>query len=298
LDLATASNSSSSSSSGELKQQQLQLGDDISSAGHEEHGLHAAAAHEQTQTHVLSQTLSPGSANPSLTAFMHVHGSSTAYAGDGAVSDAADDSDAGADDDEAALLAHLDGADEEIGRLMRELTPVQASPELVGAPVAFQGRGERGPRASTPALAATSLRSGGGEACAGRAVDFLPIHAGSRTHHHLFLDRHKFLDPTGYYVGSDCTDGWFINATVGALFGNGKAVCGDNGAGGYKQGDRVGVLLDLDNGSLRFFKNGVEHGPGYAAGSVTGPVVHAVQIYNKGTSVRLLPDAQAPAGNK
>jgi hypothetical protein len=34
-------------------------------------------------------------------------------------------------------LAHLDGADEEIGRLMRELTPVQASPELVGAPVAF-----------------------------------------------------------------------------------------------------------------------------------------------------------------
>jgi hypothetical protein len=31
----------------------------------------------------------------------------------------------------------LDGADEEIGRLMRELTPVQASPELVGAPVAF-----------------------------------------------------------------------------------------------------------------------------------------------------------------
>jgi hypothetical protein len=25
----------------------------------------------------------------------------------------------------------------------------------------------------------------------------------------------------------------------------------------------VGVLLDLDNGSLRFFKNGVQHGPGH-----------------------------------
>jgi hypothetical protein len=33
-------------------------------------------------------------------------------------------------------LAHLDGADEEIGRLMRELTPVLVSPELVGAPAA------------------------------------------------------------------------------------------------------------------------------------------------------------------
>jgi hypothetical protein len=25
----------------------------------------------------------------------------------------------------------------------------------------------------------------------------------------------------------------------------------------------VGVLLDLDDGSLRFFKNGVQHGPGF-----------------------------------
>jgi hypothetical protein len=120
-----------------LEQQQQRLGGDISSAGHEEYGLHAAAAHEQTQTHVLSQNLSPGSANLSLTAFMLVHGSSTAYAGDGAGSGGADDGIADADDDEAALLAHLHGADEEIGRLMRELTPVQASPELVGAPVAF-----------------------------------------------------------------------------------------------------------------------------------------------------------------
>jgi hypothetical protein len=67
-------------------------------------------------------------------------------------------------------------------------------------------------------------------------------------------------------------------------------------AGDYKQGDRVGVLLDLDNGSLRFFKNGVEHGPGLPAGSVTGSVVAAVQMYRNGGSVRLLPDAEAPAG--
>jgi hypothetical protein len=100
------------------------------------------------------------------------------------------------------------------------------------------------------------------------------------------------LDPR---IVTDCTDGWFTNATHGALFGNGKQF--SDPAGAYKQGDRVGVLLDLDNGSLRFFKNGVEHGPGFAAGSVTGPVVHAVQMYYKDTSLRLLPDAQVPIGN-
>jgi hypothetical protein len=100
------------------------------------------------------------------------------------------------------------------------------------------------------------------------------------------------LDPAGAYYGGECTDAWFIFAHTGSLWGNGKQR-GD-AAGAYKQGDRVGVLLDLDNGSLRFFKNGVQHGPGYPAGSVTGPVVAAVQMYAKDTSVRMLPNAEAP----
>jgi hypothetical protein len=103
------------------------------------------------------------------------------------------------------------------------------------------------------------------------------------------------LDPASCYLyGRECTDGWFIDAVDGTLYGNGKA--GDDEAGAYKQGDRVGVLLDLGNGSLCFFKNGVEHGPGYAAGSVPGPVVAAVQLYARNRSVRLLPNAEAPAG--
>jgi hypothetical protein len=102
------------------------------------------------------------------------------------------------------------------------------------------------------------------------------------------------LDPTGEYFHRECTDGWFIQTSSGGLYGNGKYR--DDTAGGYKQGDRVGVLLDLDNGSLRFFKNGVEHGPGYSAGSVTGPVVAAMQMGNKDESVQLLPNAEAPAG--
>jgi hypothetical protein len=100
------------------------------------------------------------------------------------------------------------------------------------------------------------------------------------------------LDPGAAYWRNDCTDGWFINATGGSLCGNGKY--GDDIAGAYKQGDRVGVLLDLGSGSLRFFKNGVQHGPGYAAGSVTGPVVAAVQMGYKDTILRMLPNAEAP----
>jgi hypothetical protein len=100
------------------------------------------------------------------------------------------------------------------------------------------------------------------------------------------------LDPTGGFrnLERDCTDGWCIRAADGTLYGNGKAY--DDTAGGYEKGDRVGVLLDLDDGSLRFFKNGVQHGPGYGAGSVKGPVVTAVQMCYGNQSVRLLPNAQ------
>ena len=83
-----------------------------------------------------------------------------------------------------------------------------------------------------------------------------------------------------------------MDAAYGTLWGNGKE--DDDRAGGYEQGDRVGVLLDLGDGSLRFFKNGAQHGPGYAAGSVTGPVVAAVQMCDPNESVRLLPNAQQP----
>jgi hypothetical protein len=76
--------------------------------------------------------------------------------------------------------------------------------------------------------------------------------------------------------------------------GNGKLDTA--GAGKYEQGDRVGVLLKLDDGSLRFFKNGTPHGPGYrgyGAGNVTGPVVAVVQMYYETDSVRLLPNAHS-----
>jgi hypothetical protein len=103
------------------------------------------------------------------------------------------------------------------------------------------------------------------------------------------------LDPEGHYMGRECTDGWSIGIFGGALYGNGKYH--DDGAGPYKQGDRVGVLLDLNNGSLLFFKNGVQHGPGYAAGSVTGPVVAAVELGLANDAVRLHANVAFPAGH-
>jgi hypothetical protein len=99
------------------------------------------------------------------------------------------------------------------------------------------------------------------------------------------------LDRNGDYTLRASTGGWFIYNYGGGLCGNSKE--GEDPAGHIEEGDRVGVLLDLDEGSLRFFKNDVQHGPGYPAGSVTGPVVCAVQImtqmYGCATSVRLLP---------
>jgi hypothetical protein len=102
------------------------------------------------------------------------------------------------------------------------------------------------------------------------------------------------LDPTGQHFLVTCTDGWFIDNGNSGLYGNGKQ--NDDHAGRYEKGDRVGVLLNLDDGSLRFFKNGAPNGPGYPAGSVTGPVVAAVQMCNENESMRLLPDAEVPAG--
>jgi hypothetical protein len=103
------------------------------------------------------------------------------------------------------------------------------------------------------------------------------------------------LGPVGNYIYQELTDGWFIQVGDGELWGNGKE--GEDEAGPYKQGDRVGVLLDLNNGSLLFFKNGVQNGPGYAAGSVTGPVVAAVELVYEDQAVRLHADVVFPAGH-
>jgi hypothetical protein len=89
-------------------------------------------------------------------------------------------------------------------------------------------------------------------------------------------------------------DAYFIGgAHSGSLFGNGKI--NEDHQGGFAEGDRVGVLLDLDAGWLRFYRNDKRCGPGYTEG-VTGPLVRAAQLIGKGYTVTVLPAAVAPEG--
>ena len=94
------------------------------------------------------------------------------------------------------------------------------------------------------------------------------------------------------------------------LFGNGKAGAADYPGSdgdvshfdkgeehGLKQGDRIGCLLDLDAGWLRFFRNGVRLRQEYASG-VTGPLLRSAEVSGDGEGVALtaLPGAETPAG--
>ena len=58
---------------------------------------------------------------------------------------------------------------------------------------------------------------------------------------------------------------YFIHAADGGLCGNGKEVFSDT-QGAFADGDRVGVLLDLDAGWLRFYRNGKRGGMGFTGG--------------------------------
>ena len=102
-------------------------------------------------------------------------------------------------------------------------------------------------------------------------------------------------------MGPPVPNAWYLDASDGILWGNGKQ--DDEQQGQLKIGDsgRVGVLVDLDGGeggeggSVRFFVNGSEYGAGHKSG-VKGPVVLGVQLYGIGQVVTLLPDAQKPSG--
>jgi hypothetical protein len=101
---------------------------------------------------------------------------------------------------------------------------------------------------------------------------------------------------SGYRAG----DAWVLRTSNGSCCDYSDGPVGDR-PGGLKVGDRVGVLVDLEEkggrqgGSIRFFVNGVQFGPGFEKG-VTGPLVPGVRMYFAGQKVTLLPDAQRPAG--
>jgi hypothetical protein len=96
------------------------------------------------------------------------------------------------------------------------------------------------------------------------------------------------LDHDKAHYGTN--DAYFINGANGALWGNGKMDADPQGM--FAEGDRIGVLLDLDAGWMRIYRNGKRCGPGFTEG-VTGPLVRAAQIYDTG-KMTVLPAAVAP----
>ena len=59
----------------------------------------------------------------------------------------------------------------------------------------------------------------------------------------------------------------------------------------FQAGDRIGVKLNLDDGSLQYSKNGEPTGWGFLAGTIKGPVVGAVEMLCIGQALTLLPKA-------
>jgi hypothetical protein len=101
------------------------------------------------------------------------------------------------------------------------------------------------------------------------------------------------LDHDTSPVDMDDDDVYFIYGRTGALFGNGKK--NSDKQGKFAKGDRIGVLLDLDAGWMRFYRNDKRCGPGFTEG-VTGPLVRATELHDGGDKVTALPGAVAPEG--
>jgi hypothetical protein len=91
----------------------------------------------------------------------------------------------------------------------------------------------------------------------------------------------------------ETSDAYFITGHDGSLCGNGKSNAGPQGP--FAEGDRVGMLLDLDAGWMRLYRNGKRCGPGFTEG-VTGPLVRAAQLLRPGSKLTVLPGAVAPKG--
>ena len=62
----------------------------------------------------------------------------------------------------------------------------------------------------------------------------------------------------------------------------------------FEQGDRIGCMLDLDAGWLRFYRNGVRLRQEFASG-VTGPLLRGAEFYEEGNVVTALPGVEMPA---
>ena len=88
------------------------------------------------------------------------------------------------------------------------------------------------------------------------------------------------------HSAKESTDAWYMYSNGGILCGNGEG--GDDGAGGIYEGQIVSMEADLDKGTLRFWVDGKQHGPGFMSG-VEGRVRWAICIVNKFAAAEIVP---------
>jgi hypothetical protein len=75
-------------------------------------------------------------------------------------------------------------------------------------------------------------------------------------------------------------------SNTGTLCGNGKEY--SDYVGFINEGQIVSMEADLDKGTLRFWVDGKQHGPGFMSG-VQGRVRWAVSLAYKGAAVEIVP---------
>lgn len=98
------------------------------------------------------------------------------------------------------------------------------------------------------------------------------------------------LNHDEYYYHT--TDAFYIRSDYGSISGNGHSIIDGNKTGRFAVGDCIGVLLDLDAGWLRFYRNGKRVGPGFTE-NVKGPLLWGVEMGGYSV-VEMRPHATAP----
>jgi hypothetical protein len=150
---------------------------------------------------------------------------------------------------------------------------------------------------ATQTADAASLVTTGEELMEGRHYWEVELHGARNTNGLGFGVCRPGLDLKAF-AREDLKQSWSISASYAAVYGFDPGYASlreDDNNEGFNTGDRVGMLLDLDDGSLRFFHDGEEKVEGFGPGSVTGPVARYVELAFAGQQVELLPSADWPA---
>lgn len=96
------------------------------------------------------------------------------------------------------------------------------------------------------------------------------------------LVNNKFkLNAGKIWIGAQNTWG-YIAGTGGKVHASGRSV---SYGGRFGKGDRIGILMDFDNRTIEFFKNGVSQGDAFQ--NLVGPVYPAISMTGKGTKILL-----------